>query len=337
MQHPLQQPTGAEIRRLFHHHHPADHLRVGPDPAEAQARGHDLRERAHQESPRRHARVDRPRRRDVVGQLAIRVVLHKQQPFAVHQPRDGPADVRAVAHAGRVLEGRCEIDQLWPVPLRRRGQFVDVDALVAQRDPDEARLAQLERLDRAQVGGCFHQHHIARVQEDAGHEVERLLRAVRDQDVVGLRVDAAGREDRLRDILAERTVAFRRAVLQRGRRGRREHALHGRRERLRGKEVRPGQPAREREHLAPLRGAHDLAHAAGPQAKDAVREPERAVRCNHGGPSHAAAPHGGTTDAPLARRRERGRRGGRRRCSSWLCSCVCKQEEPPGTIPGGSS
>jgi len=71
-------------------------------------------------------------------------------------------------------------------------------------------------IQRAHVGGSLDQHHVARVDEDPGHQVQGLLRADGDHDLVGVSADLLGRHH-VADPLPQSRVALRGAVLQRGR------------------------------------------------------------------------------------------------------------------------
>ena len=64
------------------------------------------------------------------------------------------------------------------------------------------------------VGRRLGDDHVARIDEHRGDEVERLLRARGDNDVVGMGTNALERHD-LCDVLAKPLVALARAVLQR--------------------------------------------------------------------------------------------------------------------------
>ena len=66
----------------------------------------------------------------------------------------------------------------------------------------------------AHVGRRLGHDDVARVDEDRGDQVERLLGARGDHHVVRVRVNALERHD-LGDVLAQRLVALARAVLQR--------------------------------------------------------------------------------------------------------------------------
>jgi hypothetical protein len=80
-------------------------------------------------------------------------------------------------------------------------------------------LRGLEDAERSDVGGAFGQHDVARVQEESGDQVERLLAADGDHDII--RRGATGGVDagvghHLTDPLAQLRGALAEAVLQGG-------------------------------------------------------------------------------------------------------------------------
>jgi len=76
---------------------------------------------------------------------------------------------------------------------------------------------QPQRLDRGRIGRRLQQHRVARLHEDANEQVEALLRARRHQQLLRGARDAALTGQALQ-FLPQRSVALRRAVLERPRR-----------------------------------------------------------------------------------------------------------------------
>ena len=76
------------------------------------------------------------------------------------------------------------------------------------------RLVGREDPESADIGRGLGDHDVARVEEHAGHEVERLLGPGRHDDVVGVGVDPLERHD-LQQLVAQPLVALARGVLQR--------------------------------------------------------------------------------------------------------------------------
>jgi hypothetical protein len=83
------------------------------------------------------------------------------------------------------------------------------------RNADERRLQVVKCGNRAAVSRQLDDHRIARIDQHAPHEIEALLRSARDDDVFESRADAARLECVREQMLDERAVAARRAVLQR--------------------------------------------------------------------------------------------------------------------------
>ena len=77
-------------------------------------------------------------------------------------------------------------------------------ALLVHGHVRDLALERAEHPERPDVAGRLAEHDVARVAEDAGDQVERLLRADGDGDVVGVRGDALQAHhlaDRLADLL----------------------------------------------------------------------------------------------------------------------------------------
>ena len=120
------------------------------------------------------------------------------------------ADLAAVAlrqhAAGGILVGRHQVDE---GGLRRLDGVPQCSARGADRDRDEPRSRQREHVDRAEVGRVLeHDVCVARDQQPR-HEIDRLLRAGGDQDLVRGRGHAAPLEVG-RDRAAQRRPALRR-------------------------------------------------------------------------------------------------------------------------------
>jgi hypothetical protein len=75
-------------------------------------------------------------------------------------------------------------------------------------------LERRERADRTHIGGCFREHEVTRFAEDLGHEFERLLGAVRHDELVGFGFDPLHRHE-VDESLAESDMTARRSVAER--------------------------------------------------------------------------------------------------------------------------
>ncbi len=95
------------------------------------------------------------------------------------------ASLHGEADTRRVLVIRDRVEQLraqaaGEPPL----QLVDLEPVLVHRDGDDLGLVPAERHDRAEVGRPLHDHQVAAVEERLRHELERLDRAARDQQLV---------------------------------------------------------------------------------------------------------------------------------------------------------
>ena len=117
-------------------------------------------------------------------------------------------------------------------------------------------LRRLEDAERADVARPFGEHHVAGIEEDAGHQIERLLAADGHHHVVGRRtggsVDPGQRHD-LADPLPQRQVALPAGVLQRGRALLAAELGHHLADRVEWECCDEGSATGERDHLGPRR------------------------------------------------------------------------------------
>jgi hypothetical protein len=169
--------------------------------------------------------------------------------------------------AGRVLERRHRVDELRDPALAVEAlelglQQVDPHAVLVELDLHDVGLVGDEDRDRARIRGRLGHYDVARVDQRLAHEVDHLLPAGRDEQLVGLDVHPLGghhRGDALLDVLG----ALRRPVLERARRRVDRHARHQRGEVL-GRERRGvRQPSRQRDDLRARGDRHQIAHGGG--------------------------------------------------------------------------
>ena len=116
--------------------------------------------------------------------------------------------------AGRVLDRRRRADVfrrralLFQIGKNAR-QRIDPDAVVVERRGNhfDAKPAQIVQV--ALIGELFEDHRIARLEQHRVDEVDRLARALGDQDIVGPGVDATPALDLVGDKLAQARIALR--------------------------------------------------------------------------------------------------------------------------------
>jgi hypothetical protein len=124
--------------------------------------------------------------------------------------------------------------------------------------PNEPGAGSREQVDGARVGGLVDEEGIARIEERAGDQVEGLLAARRDQDVLGRGGDSLAGEV-FGDQGAEPGDAVPRGVLEGLGALRAEHVVEATLEQLVGDEIGGGLHARASDRrLPPLRPAHAI-------------------------------------------------------------------------------
>ncbi len=148
----------------------------------------------------------------------IRVVLDDED-VAVGGPRQQPpALLEADQEARWILEVGHDIQRFHPAAVQTQplvGGFerVELDAVRLLRHADHLGLDVSKRRDRARVGWQLDEHHVARIEQHARDEIESLLRAGRDEQLLESDANLAAFEDG-RDFLEQRTVSPGRSVLQ---------------------------------------------------------------------------------------------------------------------------
>ena len=172
-------------------HDPLHQRRVGGEPAQAQARRERFGERAQaQHHTRRRNAPQRRRRSAVVGQLAVDIVFHDQQIFALGQRHQRRAPLGRQACASGVVEGRDGVEHARRAagPSQRRqllGQRVHVDALRIGGGGTQFDRVVAQDVQREVVAGRLGQHHVAGAQQQRAALVECVRDASRDQQFIG--------------------------------------------------------------------------------------------------------------------------------------------------------
>ena len=117
--------------------------------------------------------------------------------------------------AGGVLEIGDDVDHLHALGGGQNLlQLLHDHAAVVGGNFDKGRLASLEGVDSAQIGGALQQHHVAGVQEHAGREVQTLLGTGGHQNVILIGLDVVLRQHTLGDLLTQTGIAFGGRILQ---------------------------------------------------------------------------------------------------------------------------
>ena len=151
-------------------------------------------------------------------QVVVRVVLDDED-VAVGGPRQQPpALLEADQEARWILEVGHDIQRFHPAAVQTQplvGGFerVELDAVRLLRHADHLGLDVSKRRDRAGVGWQLDEHHVAGIEQDARNEIESLLRAGRDEQLLESHANLATFEDG-RDFLEQRAISPGRSVLQ---------------------------------------------------------------------------------------------------------------------------
>ena len=153
-------------------------------------------------------------RRAAVLEFAVVVVLHHPGVVRARPLQQGLAPRQAHAHArGELVRGR---DHGHARAGPQRGAFGDAQALRIQRHgPRLGAMGQQARAD-AGVARVFHQHLVARVQQQPRDQVDALLRARAHHHLRRVAADAARGPQPQRNGLAQVGVARRVEVLRAG-------------------------------------------------------------------------------------------------------------------------
>ena len=248
-----------QVGRLLGGHELAVYVARRHQEAQAEAGREHLRERPQVDGALVPARQDRGRRRLIEPEVAIRVVFHDRHAGRLRSRHDGVATgVGDLATRG-VLEVRQQIEVAGARgALRQRRDRLGQRPVGIARQVDERRLVGHERLERAEVGGRLDADRGARINQGLAHQVEALLRAGRDDHLVGRHTRAAGREAG-RHPFAQRREALAGRVLQGLLRMLAEHRVAGLADRLDRKGLGRRQATGHGLHARPLGDLHNLA------------------------------------------------------------------------------
>ena len=257
----------AEVGRLLGHDDPLDNVVLGDDPAEAEARDEGLGEGSHHDHAFRSHRIHRREGLPFETDVLIRCILDDEQVvFAGHIDHIF-ALFQGHGFTGGVLEVGDGIDKLGLLTggaehVAGFGQTVVVAQAVglATVRPD--------RLKGCQVGREAADDHVARVDEYAADQVERLLGGGRDHDVLDRDIQILIALVETGNLFAERLDTVRAAILKGGSTFFVEHFLHDALEVFDGEGFRAGETAGKRDDFGAGRHAEEVAdlraaHAQG--------------------------------------------------------------------------
>lgn len=163
-----------------------------------------LRAQGQQTGRRSHAKI----------QVAIGVVFHHRGLVPHGQLQHLVAPRQAERGAAGVAKSGDEVDELRPVFGHELFQLVGFHAVLVDRRGNHLRAVETKTLNGGQKGRPLHDHLVAGVDQGLADQVERLLAAGGDDQLVRRHDSALGRHEGA-ELLAQRLVAFGGAVLQR--------------------------------------------------------------------------------------------------------------------------
>ena len=149
------------------------------------------------------------------AQFAIGIVLNNRDLVLVDDIHELMPAIQIPSAACGVLEIGDDIDHLHALGGGQDlFQLFHDHAAIIGGNFNKGRLASLEGVDSAQIGGAFQQHHVAGVQEHTGGEIQTLLRTGGHQNVVSVGVDIVLCQHTLGDLLAQTGITFGGRILQ---------------------------------------------------------------------------------------------------------------------------
>ena len=218
----LRKGAGVGIAELLAHGGLGQQLGLRNHPAHAQARAEHLAQgpAVHQQlAAPGHARAQRQQRGWRCGvevQVAIGIVFHDHRLVFDRQLQHALAALQAQQATAGVTKGGNQVDELGLVFGNQGFEPVGLHAIAIDGGADQFRAVQAEALDGGQEGGAFHNDLVAGADQGLAQQVQRLLAAGRDDEVVGSHVLAALAGHEACKLFAQRSMAFGGAVLQCG-------------------------------------------------------------------------------------------------------------------------
>ena len=210
------------------------------------------------------------------AEQAVGVVLDDQDMLAQADVGDDRAALGGQRHTAGVVIVRDDVDELDRAArgthvVDRLHQGLGNDAVLVHGDVHDVRLARAEHAQRAHVGGGLGEDHVAGVHEELRDEVECLLAARRDHDVVRVSADDAVVAHDLGDALAQHLPALAAAVLHGLRAVVADELLRGRREPIEGQVLEVRHAACERDDLGTRHDREESSNLGCAQVVCAVR------------------------------------------------------------------
>ncbi len=204
----------------------------------------------------------------LVVQLAVGIVLNNRQRVARGQLHQAHAPLRRERRAGGILEAGDDIEEARPDAAGEQPlQGAHIEAVLVHWERKVVGPTGLPGLERTEIGGLLYGNWSAGVDQQAPEQVEALLRAGGDEQLLGGHWQIKAAQPACHK-LAQRGVALGGAVLQAGERRLGEGLLTGGADLLGGEELWGGEATSEGDHLGLSR---ELEQVADGRATDAAR------------------------------------------------------------------
>ena len=207
---------GVQVSALFDFNKLAQQAVLSCNPAKTQARAEDFGEGAqeHNQAFGIH-RFQRRQDSAFIAQFAVRIIFEYRQVVFVNYFHEFLTAFHGPGTAGRVLEVRNYIDKF---AVRSGGQdFIQLfrnQTTVIGRNLNKFRLVSVECVQSAKVGRAFAQNNVAGIQEQLACEVQALLRAGGNQNVIRINIGVVFISHAFSNFCTQGRTAFGSCILQ---------------------------------------------------------------------------------------------------------------------------
>src|SRR5579863_3231828 len=148
-----------------------------------------------------------------VAKLAVRIIFDNRDAVLVGQKDELVTASFGESDACRILKIRQNIHEL-RAGAQAGVELLGEQAIVIDGHGNVLRSVHVEGLQRAQISGCFDEHAVAAIDKHLADQIQSLLGAGGNENVLGTGNDAVA-SDVAGNHLAEGLIAFGRTVLQR--------------------------------------------------------------------------------------------------------------------------
>ena len=183
VQNHLAEHVGMEIHGGFVGEHLVQNLSLlADDPADAHARRDDLGEGAEQAALLTQIPREAVSRFSAEAQITVGIVLQDNDITLTENSRRLFPDLFGIGQSGRVLEIRDQIHKLRLLLPDRGLQLLNIDSVFMKLNGNDFRIVEVEGLQGREIGRVLHEHAVSRIEHHGREQIQRLLRAVGDDD-----------------------------------------------------------------------------------------------------------------------------------------------------------